>query len=101
MKHILILMSFVSLLIGASSFASADYDDQLMQRIEMMVSVAKKEKNIITRKMIVSNAVQALAKSNIKNAKLSEAINDEVYSISASFTKRERAILNMHLAKIQ
>lgn len=102
MKHILLLISFTGLLMSAPSFASAGSQNQLKNRISMMMSVAENgEDNLAIKKMIVTGAVKALAESNIKDEELNERINSAVYSISAAFTKRERAILNVHLAKLK
>ena len=102
MKHIILLISFVSLFMSASSFASVDSTDQLKERISVMIAeLEKRDSSVAVKRMIVKGAVKALSESNIKDEELTERINSAVYSISASFSKKERAVLNTHLAKLK
>lgn len=102
MKHILILASVLSLFMSASSFAGGGASDQLKDRVSMMVDVAERgEDNITIRKMIVLRAVKSLANSNIRDPKLTERINNVVYSLSGAFDRKELALLNSNLRRIK
>lgn len=102
MKTLLTLLITFSFTFGTQAFAQSD--QELLAKISSFmddVDQLDKVSDLGFKKIIVVNALESLANSNIDDPKLIKRVTDHVITLEQALTISQRGLVKRSLAKLQ